>query len=255
TGVLPIAVGIATRLIEYLDDSVKVYDASVRLGIETDTYDADGQVVGERDASAITAPDVEAALRGYVGEIEQVPPRFSALKVAGKPMYRYAREGADVELRPRRVRIDAIALRRFEGGVAHLTVRCGPGTYIRSLAHDLGAALGCGAHLAALRRTASAGFSIEDAVTPGVLRAAAADGRLGDLILAPDRAVERHDALLLGAESTLRLRQGRTLALEPLRMPRTGDICRAYSFEGAFLGVVRAEAPGAWKPEKVLISG
>lgn len=255
TGVLPVAIGIATRLIEYLDDSVKVYDASVRLGVETDTYDADGQVVAERDASAITAADVEAALRGFVGEIEQVPPRFSALKVAGKPMYRYAREGADVELRPRRVRIDAIALQRFEGGVARLTVRCGPGTYIRSLAHDLGAALGCGAHLAALRRTYSAGFSIEDAVTPDLLRAAAHEGRLGDLILAPDRAVERHDALLLGAESTLLLRQGRTLTLEPLRLPRTGDICRAYSVEGAFLGVVRAGPPGAWKPEKVLISG
>lgn len=255
TGVLPVAIGVATRLIEYLDDSVKVYEAAVRLGVETDTYDADGQVIAERDAAAINAADVEAALRGFTGEIEQVPPRYSALKVAGKPMYRYAREGADVELRPRRVRIDAIELRRFEGGVAHLLVRCGPGTYVRSLAHDLGAALGCGAHLAALRRTYSAGFSIEDAVTPAILRAAVGEGRLAALILAPDRAVERHDALLLGAESAQRLRQGRTLALTPLRLPRTGDICRAYSFDGAFLGVVRPGAPGTWKPEKVFISG
>jgi tRNA pseudouridine55 synthase len=255
TGVLPVAVGVATRLIEYLDDSVKVYEAAVRLGVETDTYDADGQVVAERDAAAITAPDVEAALRRFVGEIEQVPPRFSALKVAGKPMYRYAREGATVEVRPRRVRIDAVELRRFEGGVAHLTVRCGPGTYIRSLAHDLGAALGCGAHLAALRRTCSAGFSIDDAVTPDALRAAASEGRLGDLMLAPDRAVERYDALLLGADSAQRLRHGRTLLAPPVRVPRTGDICRAYSFEGAFLGVVRFGGQGTWTPEKVLISG
>lgn len=255
TGVLPVAVGSATRLIEYLDDSVKVYEAAVRFGVETDTYDADGQVVAVRDASGITRGDVEAALRAFVGEIEQAPPRFSALKVAGKPMYRYAREGADVEPRPRRVRIDAIELRRFEHGVAEIVVRCGPGTYIRSLAHDLGAALGCGAHLAALRRTFSAGFSIEDAVTPEALQAAAREGRLDDLMLAPDRAVERHDALLLSAESARRLRQGRTLALPPRRAPRTGDICRAYSVDGDFLGILRAGAEGSWKPEKVLING
>ncbi len=166
SGVLPVAVGHATRFIEYLDDELKTYRARVRFGIETDTYDAEGEVTAESDPSGVTAERIVAALVAFTGDIEQTPPRYSALKVAGKPLYRYAREGADVVVASRVVHVHAVVLESYADGVARIEVRCGKGTYIRSIAHDLGRALGCGAHLAALERTSTGGFDIGDAWTP-----------------------------------------------------------------------------------------
>jgi tRNA pseudouridine55 synthase len=252
SGVLPVAVGPATRLIEYMDTATKVYVAWVRFGVTTDTYDAEGKVVAEGDASVATAEAVASLVPELIGDVEQTPPAFSAIKVAGKPLYRYAREGADVRRAPRTVRIDAITVRSVADGVAELEVRCGPGTYIRSLAHDLGQRLGCGAHLAALRRTSSSGFDIEDATEPDTLVDAAAAGRLDGLMLAPDRAVEREAAAVLGEPAVRDLRDGRDLRLEARREPL---LCRAYSLEGEFLAILRTRGGGLWHPEKVLPTG
>jgi tRNA pseudouridine55 synthase len=249
TGVLPIAVGQATRLIEYLDDAAKTYEARVRFGVTTDTYDAEGMVVAERDAARLTAAAVEHALAEFVGELEQRPPAYSAIKLAGKPLYRYAREGVAIEAAARTIRIESIELRSFEAGEAELAVRCGKGTYIRSLAHDLGERLGCGAHLTGLRRTSSGGFRTEDAHSPDELVAAAAGDRLVDLLLAPDRAVERRPAAILGADRARELRLGRDVALDSFLH---AEMCRAYSTEGEFLGVLRSSGRGAWHPHKVL---
>ncbi len=250
TGVLPVAVGQAARLIEYMDDAPKVYEAVVCLGTTTDTYDAEGTVTAVRDASAILRRDVEIALSAFIGDIAQTPPMFSAIKVAGKPLYRYAREGAtDVRPAPRIVRIDRIDLGSYDRGQATLVVTCGKGTYIRSLAHDLGQRLGCGAHLAALRRTSSGGFTTVDARTPEVIASLAAATRLGDAILAPDRAVERRPAVIVGEAHALDLRQGRDIDLVTRAHPA---ICRAYDVEGAFVGVVASGERGIWHPAKVL---
>jgi tRNA pseudouridine55 synthase len=249
SGVLPIAVGQATRLIEYLDDPSKTYEARIRFGATTDTYDAEGAVTSERDASSLAAAAVEDALRGFVGEIEQRPPAYSAIKLAGKPLYRYAREGKVVEAASRTVRIDSIELRSFEDGEAEITVRCGKGTYIRSVAHDLGERLGCGAHLAGLRRTRSGGFGIEDAHSPDDLVTAAGEHRLEDMLLAPDRALERHSAAILGGDRVRELRLGRDV---PLGNADEAQVCRAYSTEGEFVGVLLRSGPGVWHPQKVL---
>lgn len=248
SGVLPVAVGAATRLIEYLDDELKTYVARMGFGIETDTYDAEGAVTGDADASWLTPRDVAAALEEFVGDIAQTPPRFSALKVAGKPLYRYAREGVEVGIATRTVHIESIVLLDMADGIADIEVRCGKGTYIRSLAHDLGVRLGCGAHLAGLVRTSSGGFELTDAVTPEEIAARAADGRLEDVLLAVDRAVETRPALILGAPRAEDVRCGRTFAIGAAR---PAELCRAYSIEGDFLGVVEAAGEGLWHPEKV----
>lgn len=256
SGVLPVAIGQAARFIEYMDDATKTYVARVKLGIETDTYDAEGEIAATGDASGVTRAAVEAALTAFVGEIKQTPPKYSALKVAGKPLYKYAREGVAVETRPRVVRVESIDLLSFDAkakaGEAEIEVVCGKGTYIRSIAHDVGRALGCGAHLSALRRTGSGGFGIADAFAPDALSAMAADGRLDDAVLASDRAVERRPAVLLGEAKTLDVRAGRDVRFEPSKV---ADLCRAYSNEGDFLGVLRLRSEGVWHPEKVLPTG
>jgi tRNA pseudouridine55 synthase len=249
SGVLPIAIGQATRLIEYLDDASKAYEARVRFGVSTDSYDAEGAVTSERDATGLSAGDVRTALQAFVGEVEQRPPAYSAIKLAGKPLYRYARAGEAVETAPRVVRIDAVELCSLAGGTAEIAVCCGAGTYIRSLAHDLGERLGCGAHLAALRRTSSGGFTIDDAYDPTSITEAAARGQLGELILAPDRAVERRPAAILEGARVRELRLGRDVAIE--RAERA-DLCRAYSTEGEFVGVLRCARDGWWHPHKLL---
>jgi tRNA pseudouridine55 synthase len=264
SGVLPVAVGPATRLIEYLDDALKTYVASVRFGVATDTYDAEGQATFSDDASSLTAEAVRDALAGFEGDIEQVPPAFSALKVAGKPMYTYAREGRPVAPVPRRVRISRIELIAFDAAdsTATIEVECGKGTYIRSLAHDLGRRLGPGAHLTGLRRTGSGGFTVDDARTPEAIASAAESGGIEDLMLAADRAVERRPAAILGVEHSRAVVAGRNLALAheataggAQAAASGGVICRAYAVDGRFLGLLSKLDTGVWHPEKVLDPG
>jgi len=249
SGVLPVAVGQATRFIEYLDDALKRYEATVRFGSATTTYDAEGEVTEAGDCTSLDSDRIAAALPAFTGDIEQVPPRYSAIKLAGKPLYRYAREGVDVAPAARIVHISSIELRSYRACEAVLDVVCGKGTYIRSLAHELGKALGCPAHLAALRRLNSGGFSVHLAHTPDRLAAAAADGTLDDLVLAPDRAVERRAAVIVDEMKAGVLLQGRDVALAT---PGDAERCRAYSVEGRFLGVLRRQGATSWHPEKVL---
>ncbi|HEY8172694.1 MAG TPA: tRNA pseudouridine(55) synthase TruB [Dehalococcoidia bacterium] len=251
SGVLPIAVGTATRLIEYMDDAPKVYVAGIRFGIATDTFDADGDVTRAVDTSDLTRERVLDALAEFVGEIDQVPPLYSAIKLAGKPLYRYAREGTEVPLEPRRVRIDSIELTSFDGETAEIRVQCRKGTYIRSLAHDLGERLECGAHLAALVRTHSAGFSIEDAHTPDQLGALEAEGAFEHAMLAPDRAVERRPVAILAEDRVRAMVTGNDIIIEG---GRGAAICRAYDLSGGFVGMLRESGSDLWHPEKVFIT-
>jgi tRNA pseudouridine55 synthase len=165
TGVLPLCVGEGTKVVPFLLDADKEYEATLRFGVETDTLDAEGTEVARAPLGALDAPAIESALTGFRGEISQIPPMYSALKRDGRPLHSYARAGEEVEREPRTVRIHALVLVAFEAPDAcRLRVRCSKGTYVRVLAADLGRRLGPGAHLTALRRIASGPFHLTDAL-------------------------------------------------------------------------------------------
>lgn len=169
TGVLVVCLGRGTLLSGYLAGGTKEYRVSALLGVETDTYDTDGEVISRGDSSGVSPEDVKGALRHFLGPILQEPPPFSAVKHRGKPLYKYAREGVAVEPQPRPVHVESVEMQSFSreyGGTrVGLSVACGPGTYVRSLVHDVGRVLGCGACVEELRRTRSGRFSLDDAVT------------------------------------------------------------------------------------------
>jgi tRNA pseudouridine55 synthase len=258
SGVLPVAFGQATRLIEYLDDATKSYMATIRFGVETNTYDAEGAVTATYTTSGLTEEAVTHVLGEFEGEFSQVPPVFSAIKLKGRPLYRYAREGVVVAVEPRRVRVHSIKLIGFECGPrpsVTLDIVCSKGTYIRSIAHDLGRALGVGGHLSSLRRTSSGGFSLADAAAPEELVGLHAAGRLEEAVLAADRAVERREAAILATDRAADVVAGRAVLLELRRTFASGpapEICRAYDESGRFIGVLVPTDDGRWRPAKVL---
>ena len=258
TGVLPICLGQATRIVEYLVSSPKAYYATIRLGAATDTYDSEGAVTATGDPSGLTRADVEAALQGFAGEIEQLPPMYSALKFAGRPLYSYARAGKEAPRQARTVRVYRLELRAFEPGVVEVEMEVGRGAYVRTLAHDLGERLGCHAHLERLTRLRSGPFRLADAIGLDTLRQAAESGSWEELLHAPDSVLESWYAALLAEAHTRELCQGQTLLLEPARQeqpePGPDTLCRAYSHEGEFLGILHYRGAGRWQPEKVFAS-
>jgi tRNA pseudouridine55 synthase len=254
TGVLVVCIGTATRLSEYVMDSTKRYRARVRLGVTTDTYDAAGEILARCDASQITQNDVEAVLPRFIGNIQQIPPMYSAIKQGGRKLYDLARAGETVERPPRPVRIDSLTISDFglfaddqsSGWDFTLDVTCSAGTYIRSLAFDIGEVLGVGAHLAALTRTASGSFVLEKAVT---LEALPADDWTRYL-LPPDAPLNAWPAIRLSAEDALRVRQGQSVREHPSEAD--AQLARAYAPDGQFMALLRADT-GVWKPHKVFV--
>jgi tRNA pseudouridine55 synthase len=255
TGVLLVCLGSATRMSEYLVASPKTYHAGIYLGVSTTTDDAEGEVI-RRAEVRVTATEIGAALQQFVGHVSQVPPVYSAIKRRGKRLYQLARQGIPVEAPAREVDIYALCLVEWTPPLASVQVHCGPGTYVRALARDLGAVLGCGAHLAALRRTQSGRFTAKEAVPVARLREAFADGTVRELLYAPDAAVADLPALYLDAETARRLAMGQQVgAGEGERRTVTGDEdarARAYGPARQFVGVVfRDRETGLWQPEKV----
>jgi tRNA pseudouridine55 synthase len=261
TGVLLVCVGRATRVAEYLMAGRKVYRARVRLGITTDTYDAEGQVVASVDPVEVDRAQVGEALSRFRGKIVQVPPMYSAVKHKGTPLHRLARRGLEVEREPRPVEIFRLELTAWEPPECVLEVACSPGTYVRALAHDLGRALGCGAHLAGLIRLASGGFRVEDAVTLEAFAQAAAEGCWPDLLHPMDAALTRFPVLHLDADAARRLCLGQAIANCEIagnrRLLANGelqsvDLVRVYGSDGAFLALAAYDpATDVWRPHKV----
>jgi tRNA pseudouridine55 synthase len=257
SGVLPVLVGQATRLAEYLSESGKAYRALVRFGTVTTTYDAEGEVVREAPV-ALTRDEIAAVLPEFLGEQEQVPPVYSAVKRGGRPLYALARAGEEVRPEPRHVRIDALRILSWDAPDLALAIDCGKGTYIRSLAHDLGARLGPGAYLAALVRTRSGPFRLQESITLEGLEAALADGSWRDRLYAADTALLDRRAAILGPESEARLRNGQMLRFPPddeaaPDQASPGELLRAYSTDGRFLGLLRHDAAQVgWQPHKVV---
>ncbi len=246
-GVLVLCLGPATRLSEYVMGSPKTYVARVHFGVETDTYDAEGAVTAQ-DSRPVTRAEVEAALDRFRGEIAQVPPMVSAIRQGGRRLYELARAGQTVERAARAVTISRLVLTAWEPPVAALEVDCSPGTYIRSLAHDLGQALGVGAHLAALERTASGTFTAADAVPWETFRAAMEAGTWTEHLIPPDRALAAYPALHLDAEGAAAVLNGRLIAAPPGMAGH--DLARAYDPDGRFVAVLERRGP-SWKPHKV----
>lgn len=173
TGVLPVAVGSATRLVEYLMAGEKVYRATLRLGVVTDTQDAEGQVVAEKPWQSIDRTDFNAIAAAFIGTTEQLPPMYSALKKDGKPLYQLARQGIEVERQTRKVEIESLVVDDFALPDVTITVRCSKGTYVRTLCHDIGERLGCGAHMTSLRRLACGHLDLAASHSPQDLQALA----------------------------------------------------------------------------------
>src|SRR5262249_8392142 len=244
-----VLLGYATRLSDYFMLGSKRYLATVELGVETDTYDRDGAVLSEGDASGLTRAQVEDALLPFVGSYEQVPPLYSAIKREGQPLVKAARRGQDVEPpAPRAVTVDSIDIVSYEPPFVVLEVECAKGFYVRSLAHDLGAALGVGGTLAALRRTRVGAFRIEDAVDIDTLRADLEADNWRRHLLPSDEVLLDWRAAILSPDSETRLRNGQQLTLAG---SASTERCRAYSADGRFLAVMRAEGTDLWHADKV----
>ena len=240
SGLLVVLFGEATKFAGPLLDADKEYLATLKLGERTSTGDAEGAILQSREISFSRAQLV-TALDRFRGEIEQVPPMHSALKHQGTPLYRLARLGQEVARAPRRVRIVELEATRLEGATLELRVACTKGTYIRTLAEDIGEALGCGAHLSALRRTASGRFRIEQASTLEAL--AEADERARRLVPLPVLLQDLPRAELGSAEEA-RLRQGQTLKISGLH----AGLCAVVRPDGAVIGLGSADGEGALKP-------
>ncbi|QYY30346.1 MULTISPECIES: tRNA pseudouridine(55) synthase TruB [Cupriavidus] len=256
TGLLPLCFGEATKFSQDLLDADKTYEAVVRLGQKTTTGDAEGEVVVERPVSCDRA-GLDAAIARFLGEIDQVPPMHSALKKDGRPLYEYARAGQTVERPARRVTIHAIDVLDCALPLAPsftMRVKCSKGTYIRTLAEDIGEALGCGAHLTGLRRIAVGDLTLDGAVTLDQIDAQADEAR--PAMLAPvDALLRRCPPVTLSAEAMSRFLQGQRLAyrdLDPDSAPQEGVLARVYGGEPPkLLGVARMRE-GALRPERLV---
>lgn len=239
TGVLPVFIGRATRAVEFAADSDKEYIAGLKLGVVTNTQDTTGEVLEERPA-AVSHEDVAAVLSRFTGAIEQVPPMYSAIKINGKKLYELARKGKEVERKPRPVTIHALELLDEpspEGTDCLLRVVCSKGTYVRTLCHDIGQALGCGGCMSSLRRVKAAGFTVANSVTLEAVQEAVDRGKGGALLLPVDRCFVGLPVLVLksvGAEK--RIRNGTALAVRDIP---DGEY-RVYGVEKTFLALGKA---------------
>ncbi len=246
TGVLVVCLGPATRLSDLIMHAPKTYRARLRFGIETDTYDATGEVMAESDLP-VTQAAVENALVSFRGEIEQVPPMYSALKRDGVRLYTLARAGVEVERPARPVTIYRLDLTAWDPPFCDLEVQCSSGTYIRSLAFDLGRVVGAGAHLTALERSTSGVFTAADAVPWADLDAAMQAGTWRDYLLPADYALAAHPAVHLSAEDADHIRHGRSI---PAEGDAVGPLARAYDPGGQFIAVLDRRG-SVWKPQMV----
>jgi tRNA pseudouridine55 synthase len=255
TGLLPVCLGAATKFSAYLLDADKRYRVRVRLGVTTSTADAEGEVLETRPVEGVDAQRVDAVLSGFRGEIDQLPPMYSAVKHAGERLYKLARQGLEVERQPRRIQIFALDLVAIELPEIELDVHCSKGTYVRTLAEDIGRELGCGGHVSALRRTGVGPYD-ETAVTFVTLdqlqdladREGAA-ARLDALLLPLESALGHWPAVRLSADAAFYLQQGQAVLVP--QAPTQG-LVRLYDVSQRFLGVGEILEDGKVQPKRLI---
>ena len=247
SGVLVVLLGPAVRLSEYVSASDKRYQAIVRLGTTTDTYDGDGAVTSSAPVN-ISEPQFESALKRFIGEIEQVPPPYSAVKVKGRKAYEMAREGEEVDLAPRTIKVYNLELLEWAPPEAVIDVYCSSGTYVRSLANDLGAVLGCGAYLVGLRRTKSGRFTLRDAVPLRKLREAFEAGNWYQYLIPAAEALSDWPGVELDTDQTEAIRHGHRIPAEP----GSAGIARGINQQGELVALIEFDpATQEWQPKKV----
>jgi tRNA pseudouridine55 synthase len=241
TGLLVMGVGIATRFLKYLQLEPKVYVGEITLGVTTDTHDAEGTVIAQRDITGITLQKIRETAQKFVGEIEQIPPMYSAVKIQGERLYHKARRGEEVPRPPKRIHIYEFEISDYTPPVAHFLLKCGGGTYVRTLAHDLGEALGVGAHLSALTRTQMGRFTLENACFPDDVE----DHHLIPL----EEALSPMPMVELNPAQTSAVLHG-----QPIRMPLYPEApyLGLKDHHGHFLAVARNAKGGLWQPECVI---
>ena len=258
TGVLPLCFGEATKFSQFLLDADKAYESTFMLGVATATGDAEGQVLETVDASHLNEADVASALEAFRGEIEQVPSMYSALKHEGQPLYKLARQGKEVERKARSVVIKRLELRAFRAGSqpeVDIYLECSKGTYVRSIAEDLGKALACGGHVTRLRRTRAGNFGVADCVTLATLEALHANDRIADmdaLLLSADAAVKGLPLVRLSASGGFYMRQG-----QPVQVPNApcDGMVRVALETGEFLGIGEILDDGRVAPRRLIVTG
>lgn len=247
TGVLVLLVGPATRLAQFAMKGPKEYQASIRLGVSTTTYDAEGEVTSEGSVN-VDVDLLRQTLATFHGEIMQIPPMYSAIRVNGRRLYEAARRGEYVERKPRRVTIEEIEILKWDPPNLALRIRCSPGTYIRSLAHDLGELLGCGAHLTALRRTVSGPFTLDHSHTLDELEELQRAGRLREALLPPSTALSHMPVAVLSPDQARKVRHGQTITIADADAP----LVQGVDLQGCLLAVlIRLEAH-TYRPKVVL---
>jgi tRNA pseudouridine55 synthase len=250
SGVLVVLLGPAVRLSEYVSAEDKRYQAVIQLGKKTDTFDEEGAITGTAPVD-ITAEQFEEALKGYIGEIEQVPPPYSAVKVNGRKAYELAREGEEVELEPRIIQVYNLELLEWDPPQALVDVHCSSGTYVRSLANDLGEKLGCGAMLAGLRRTKSGKFTLNDAIPLRKLTESFQDGTWYKYLIPAADALGEWPTINLTSEEVELVQHGHRIRREE----KIGDMARAITEQGELVALMQFdEESGEYQPKKVFFS-
>jgi len=252
TGVLPLVIGRATRLAQFYTRSDKIYEATVRFGFATDTYDRGGSPTSPVTEPAVGAEDLERLLDNFRGEIMQAPPPVSAKKVDGVRAYQLARRQMPVDLPPAAVRIYELTLVEVRGSEARLRARCSGGTYLRSIAHDLGLALGCGAHLRDLRRMASAEYTIEQAHTIPQLQQLAGENRLEEALVPSASMLPDFPSVYVEQPTAGQIRQGRNFPVSPFRVQQGTRYVKAVSGDGELIAIGEAVLPNLYHPSVVL---
>ena len=252
TGVLPLLVGRATRLAQFFSGGTKTYDARLQFGWSTDTYDREGARSSDPIEPRFTRDELEAVLAQFRGSFLQTPPPFSAKKIAGTPAYRFARKGTPVELQPVKVEVFLLELLEFEGATARIRVRCSAGTYLRGIAHDTGRALGCGAFLTALRRTASGDFSENQALGLDALGELARAGNLQTALIPGARLLPEFPNAPVDAVTAGQIRQGKDFRLSPFVEWAGSKYVKALGPEGDLIAIGEARLPHVYHPILVL---
>jgi tRNA pseudouridine55 synthase len=259
TGVLPICLGQATRVIEFLFDETKTYRAEVEFGKTTDTYDITGKVTKTGDASGLTREVIESGLSGFRGSIMQTPPMYSALKHKGQPLYKLAREGIEIERKSRPAQIDRLEIVDWQPPVVTLEIVCGKGTYIRCISHDLGEALGCGANMKSLVRLRVGPFGIKEALNLAQLEEVFRSGQGQKHLYPIDHVLMNFNAMVVNHAQQCSLIHGVPISLDitkGIESPKGQDnLSRVYTEEGSFLGMVKYDSENKrWKSEKIFLN-
>ncbi len=252
TGVLPLVIGRATRLAQFFTRNDKTYQGVIHFGYSTDSYDMDGAATSPEIPVTLDRQAIEALLDRFRGEIRQVPPPVSAKKIAGRPAYELARKGQPVELEPVTVTIHDLQLLNVDGCEATVLLHCTAGTYVRSIAHDAGQALGCGAFLKSLRRTASGDFTIERARTLEELAALAHDGRLQEALIPAAELLPAFPAELVDVVTAGHIRNGRDFRVSPFQAREGTRYVKAVTPQGELVAIGEARLPHLYHPVLVL---